>query len=58
MSVVINEFEVVPAQQQAQQPAQAQAQAAAAPPSPGEIDEEIRRALHRLEQRRNRLRAT
>jgi len=56
MSVVINEFEVVPAQQQAQQP-QPQA-AAAAPPGQGEIDEEIRRAMERMRERAQRLRAT
>jgi hypothetical protein len=58
VSVVINEFEVVPAQQP-QQGTQAQAQPVPAPPpSPGEIDEEIRRALRRLENRERRLRAT
>ena len=54
MSVVINEFEVVPAQQQAQQPQAA----AAAPPGQGEIDEEIRRAMERMRERAQRLRAT
>ena len=57
MSVVINEFEVVPA---AQQPQQGQ-QAAAAPPAPpgaGEIDEELRRALKRMQARKQRLKAT
>lgn len=59
MSVVINEFEVVPAEQQAQQQGGQQGQAAAAPPpTPGEIDEEIRRALRRLESRKQRLKAT
>ena len=57
MSVVINEFEVVPAAQQPQQGQQAPA-APAAPPGAGEIDEELRRALKRMQARKQRLKAT
>lgn len=57
MSVVINEFEVVPAQQPPERGTQPQSAPAPAP-GPGEIDEEIRRALQRLENRERRLRAT
>jgi len=56
MSVVINEFEVVPAQQQ-------QAQAGPPPPPPpkptsGEVDDEIERVVRRKHARDLRLRAT
>jgi hypothetical protein len=57
VSVVINEFEVVPAQQPQERGTQPQPAPAPAP-SPGEIDEEIRRALQRLKDRERRLRAS
>jgi hypothetical protein len=55
MSVVINEFEVVPAQQQEQ--------AGPPPPPPpkptsGEVDDEIERVVRRQHAREHRLRAT
>jgi hypothetical protein len=54
MSVVINEFEVVPAQQQTQ--------AAPPPPPPrptsSEVDDEIERVVRRKHDRASRLRAT
>ena len=56
MSVIVNELEVAPAPQQQQ--GQQTPPAAAAPPSPAEIDEEIRRALRRMEGRKHRLRAS
>ena len=55
MSVVINEFEVVPAEEQAQ-PA-VPVPAAAAQPARAE-EEDVERHLRRLAERRERLRAT
>ena len=55
MSVVVNEFEVVPEPQQAERPA---APAAAPPPNAAEVAHQVEGVLRKVLSRHARLRAT